>query len=477
MNKKRDKIKHSKKISDFEIRTFGILLIIIILSSVLFLRSINSKPLLPSGESYYNLRISHEISNNLLLTKDPIQGDDYEPNPYHYFLALLLKIFSEQMIILFLPIILGILSVFIFVKNLILIKIDKKKAGYSMIIIAVSPIFITLFTGLYNLGFIIFLSMISYYLLNYKEKNNVKEKIFYVLGIIMMQILLMTSIISFMIVLIAIIMTKLLLKDNLKKLIIPFIISIFILIISKALNMIIYGINNNYFTNFSINNSLSILNASMGLDIFLLIIFFIGFVILWDKQHEVNLVHLTVILLIGISFFNFAIRGIITFIMSYYCVEAILFLYKRKWDLDIVRKGTLILVLCSLIFSGLNQINLLSEQPPTKQFHDALNKLRVFEKGRVLSSEENNFLIQYYSNKSTVTGVNIKNILFNTGWIKDAAPLLNKTRTKYILVTPSMKEDLWNDKIGGLLFLMTYSDHFKRIYNKKGFEIWGYLSN
>ena len=149
----------------------ALLLIIIVLAGIMLLRLGRDKPLLPSGESYYNLRMAQALEPDSLLIIDPIQGTPYEPQPYHYLLAFLLKFMPVQTLSFILPLIIGIASALLFFRLLLSLGIKYKIASYALVILAVTPGFVVLFTGLYVTAFIIFLSLLISYILFSCKKN------------------------------------------------------------------------------------------------------------------------------------------------------------------------------------------------------------------------------------------------------------------------------------------------------------------
>lgn len=266
------------------------------------------------------------------------------------------------------------------------------------------------------------------------------------------------------------------------------------IIITSLTAVIVLTLISNYvpkmlgFHAFAFKEVFSILNAQIGFDIFLIFLFLTGFILIWISDKERKLLYLPVLLLIIMSFFNLVARIYASLIIPVYCVIAITYLYKRKWDLQIVRTGTLLLVMCSLLFSLVNQANFLMNAKPDKQLFDALTSLRAMSKGKVLSLEENGFLIEYYSAKPAMLDSNSflsKNYealtedsawLFGSVRLIDAEPLLKQHELHYILITPDMKGELWEDREQGLWFLVKHSESFIKKYDQQGIEIWEYAS-
>lgn len=479
--------KHSESKNDdnrFKIKllVFALLLVLIVLASVMILRLAQHKLVLSRGESYYNLRIAQSLISDPFLSKDPVQNTPYEPNPYHYLLALLLIIFPLENVLIFFPIVLGLVSAFIFFKLLILIGIRYQQAAYALIILSVTPAFIILFTGLFSIGFVMFLSLlISFIIIKHKKS---RYELF--LCILLFLILALTSSTGFLINLLFLLFICSALKRKLNLLFIP--------LIPSVLVIFLLNIFSNYtprllgFHSFEFRNILSVLRADPGFDLFLLALFFLGFIISWARTEQRRIFHLALIGLLALSLFNDVAMVFTSFIITVYCVIAILYLYNRKWELEIIRIGTFLLVLCSLVFSLTNQMNTLVKAQPDQSIQKSLLFLKGFGDGKVLTGEENGFLVEYYAGKNVLLDANshllpdypeIKNLtdkLFRMARLKDAEPLLNQYDIRYVLITPDMKEAIWEGREQGLWFLVGNSESFDRIYSSKGVGIWKYNS-
>jgi hypothetical protein len=266
--------------------------------------------------------------------------------------------------------------------------------------------------------------------------------------------------------------------------VIPSLIALFILVISS-----IYPLSLTGFHGFEFKNILSVLGADIGFDIFIIILFFAGFIILWNKNKEKRLMHLAVMAFIIFSFFNTPARAFSSFIITNYCVVAIIYFFKRKWELDIIRTGTLLLVLCSIIFSLINQVHVLVQAQPDLEMQEALVFLRKLDAGIVLSAENSGFIVEFYSGKQALLDKNSflkpdyketrqdADQLFTIPRLREAEPLIQRYNIRYILITPEMKEELWEGREEGLLLLVKNSESFFRKYDYMGVEIWEYRHN
>jgi hypothetical protein len=481
-NKNEEKLRSREK-PKAKIFVIAMIIILLILSSVFALRLIQHKPLLPTGESYYNLRLAQELKVDPLLVKDPVQSTAYQPNPYHYLLVLMLLMFSPEIVSILTPLALGLISAIIFFKLLTLLGVKHEDAAFSLIILAVSPAFITLFSGLYIYSFVLFLSLLIIFLVIIGKKS----KYTLALSSLLLLILALASLTGFLITIALLIVICSALKRKIATAIMPvipsFIALIFLVIFS------IYPINLLGFHGFEFKNILSALGADIGFDIFLIILFFAGFIILWNKNEEKRFLHLVVLAFIIFSFFNTPARAFSSFIITNYCVVAITYFYKRKWELDIIRTGTLLLVLCSLIFSLINQVNVLVQAQPDQEMQEALIFLKKLDSGIVLSAENSGFIVEFYSGKQALLDKNsflnpdYRNVktevdhLFMMPRLKEAEPLLQKYKIRYVFITPWMKEELWEGREEGFLLLVKNSESFIRKYDYEGVEIWEYRRN
>jgi hypothetical protein len=453
-------------------------IIFLFLSLIIILRLAQAKPVFPQGESYYNLRIAQSLKASAFITKDPLEGTEYYPNPYHYLITALLLIFNSEGALLFLPLILGVASALLFFKLLSLIGVKLGEASYSLLILSATPAYLILFTGLHLEGFILFLSLLVIILLTSQRA------FLQILGIICSLILALTSLAGLTLTILVLLVFYLALKKNLKLLILSTIVSIILVVlVSLSLRQLPRVLG---FHAFNFKDTLSLLGARVGFDVFLLLIFMIGFIVSWIRADNKRLLHLSVLAIFALSFFNTITRALTSFIIAYYCAVAINYLYKRKWELGIIRTGTLLLVLCSLAFSAANQMNILVSAQPDSSLTEALIFFRGLEQGRALTDEPNGFLVEFYAGKEAWLDdrsflfadyqerQRVANTLFESVRIKDAEPFLNQSGIKYILITPRMKEELWENNDKGLWFLMKNSESFVKRYEKNDIALWEY---
>ncbi|RLG31821.1 hypothetical protein DRN98_06205 [Methanosarcinales archaeon] len=467
---------------------FAITLLLLVLSTVMILRLSQAKPLFPAGEAYYNLRIAETLKHNFFLTTDPVQGTLYELNPYHYLLATLLLLLPSPLISVFLPLVLGVISALLFFRLLRLIRVKPSQATASLLVLAVTPAFIAVFTGLYVAGFAILISLLILVIALHKKHPSFPLLTCISLTLLF-TILALTSLTSFLLTFLLLLALHTLCGCKRKSLVIwvPFLITSLVIVLLSFFTH--YTPILDGFNHFAFQNILSLLQARFGFDIFLVVLFLIGFIIVWLREEEKKPYHLGVLGLFILALFNINARILASFIITVYCVVAITYLYNRKWHLTMIRTGTLLLVLCSLVFSVTNQITLLVNAQPDKEMAKALIFLKHLDKGKVFTIKENGFLVEFYADKSVLLDTNSfrrRNYsellrdaasLFMTARLREAEPILKKYDLHYILITPEMKEELWENREQGLWFLMKHSESFIKKYEEAGVEIWQYIHN
>ena len=227
-----------KKNNFFSSLSFGLMLIIIILSLVVITRLAYQNPVFPNGESYYNLHIAEALSQDLSLIQDPVQETVYEPNPYHYLLAVLLIIIPAELLSIYLPLLFGVLCGFIFYRLILLIGVKPRNAAYAIIVLSVTPAFIVLFTGLYVLGFVILLSLLSL-LLALKNKWNKRkcasQTFCTVLCTLLFILLALTSLTGFILTILILLILCMALKKKIRVFYVPVIISVLAALLLKFL--------------------------------------------------------------------------------------------------------------------------------------------------------------------------------------------------------------------------------------------------
>ncbi|MBN1793080.1 hypothetical protein JW826_05340 [Candidatus Woesearchaeota archaeon] len=467
----------------------SITLAVLVLSAVLSIRAHTSGFPYPNGESYYNLRIAGEIHDDILFSEDKLQERYYYPNPFHYFLAAAKDILKDKTPVLF-PILLGLASAILFHSLLVRLGFPEKNASFAVMLLSMTPLFIVLYTSLSTTGFVVFLSLFAlntyfsrkYWETPWKKMGNLS----FAASILLLSLLSLTSFFAFIMTLVFIAVFSIYERRSLKSLIpatlIPLMLVVPLAIFTPFLDVILQSFDIHAL---DLKETFSIFGASLGLGLFILMLFFTGLIIIWSLMKDLRMYHFLTLLLVIFSFFSPIMRVYANMLIIVYCVVAIKFLYYRRWELEIVKTGTLLLLACALLFSALNQADALISAQPGEELEPILARLKSLPSGVVLSPPEYGFLVQEYSAKPTLLDEATKYSddfsqrlsaqagLINSSRIIDADPILQETHARYFLITSEMKETLWEGREEELLFLLKNSERFSRLAGSdEGVELW-----
>ncbi|MBN2142015.1 hypothetical protein JW711_01675 [Candidatus Woesearchaeota archaeon] len=464
--------------------------IALFLFSIIFIRTGRTGFPYPNGESYYNLRMSEEIYLDVLFSEDTLQGRMYYPNPFHYLAAYARDLLGSEKMKVCLPVLLGVMTAFLFYRLLSMLGFPKKNAIFAMLLLVASPAFVSTFTSLSINSLVItlsFLALVTYFSKSYWDapwKN--AGKVSFAIALVTLTILSLTSIYAFFLTIIFMLLISIFESRSLKTLLISSSIPFLVLIpIFLFTNFISTTLNSFDFQAATLSSLLSILGAKSGFDLFVLILFFTGLIIIWFFIKRIRPYHVAVLLISLASVFSPLLRIYASMAMLVYCVVAIKHLYYRKWELEVVKLGTTFLLVCALVFSSLSYANMIINSEPGPELIGVATQLKSMPFGVLLTEPEYGFLFQEYSGKKTILdgqSMNFKDYalklyrydsILNSSRIKDALPFLKESKVSYILITPGMKESLWAGKEEKALFLVRNSERFESLAaTDSGFELW-----
>jgi hypothetical protein len=161
-----------------------------------------------------------------------------------------------------------------------------------------------------------------------------------------------------------------------------------------------------------------------------------------------------------------------------------------KWQIDLIKTLTIILIICGLIFSTLSYINRVATAPPTKEMVLSLEWLKE-------NTASDDIILSYYTKGNWITAIaerpvildsqtdytpdlnarfNDTNTTFYSRNLETAKSVLDRYNIRYIYIDQEMKQgQVWTREEQGLLFLFRNSETFKKIYDKNSIEVWEYL--
>jgi len=236
-----------------------------------------------------------------------------------------------------------------------------------------------------------------------------------------------------------------------------------------------------------IENFISDVGGKTGFSIFSLILGFIGFVYLRKKKG--SFIILTITLLAASFYFGKYINLYFNFIIAFFAGSGFFILLKRRWASDILKKFSIILLICGLVFSPIAYTKELSTSLPDQSTISSLEWLKENsdEQDILFSDYSKGFWIEYFAKRPVVMDgwftyapklserIKDSRDIFYSYKLEETKSLLDKYSIKYIWIDPAMKQQIWEDKRTGLLFLFRNCETFRNVYDKEGIEIWEYL--
>ncbi len=439
-------------------------LLILLLAGALILspyafRTFQGNPYMINSEAYYNARVSGQ---------DQLQD---RTMPLSIF-----NVFNQDNVLFnkIIPLLSGILCVGLAFMIMKKHNISEKNITAITLILISSPIFLYTFLDLKYFAFTIILSLLTIYFIASKR---------YVISAIPLVLIPFIDFYSSLIAMILILLYVLLTAKNYSNYRIVLILGIVSFIAAILLNNYLgYSV-----TRIPIEKSKLItdIGAEAGFSFSSIVLTLIGMILLWDKGLKNLLVYILIIIMFGLSVFNTTLKAYVNFILVVYAGFAFIYLTKRKWSIQIIKKVTLLLIVCSIMFTTILYATKLSKSEPTPAYVDALNFLKEqsFENERVLSTMENGYLIEYYAERGVFIDektnvyepkrLTLFNNLTTSRNLERTEMILKEYEIKYIFIDDYFRQKLEADQ--GLLFIIQTSQKFKNIYKNEEVEVWMYI--
>ena len=443
--------------------------------------------LLPGEDAYYHMRLAGLIKDNLEIPeKDPLVDRIYAYNPYHLILAALSFPLGIELASRLIPIVLGLLSMTFFYLLMGSLKLDEKKRFFICLILALSPIFIYTFSTSSQFAIIIFLNILGFYFFIQKRR------IFTFLAVLTFVAIPFFNFFNALVTIILLFIHTISTKTVKKK--------FYYVSFGIVIRMMVYHLTIFYRFGFPqkasfirttiIQNSISDLGAAIGFSFFTILLAIIGLIITWKKNKEFYYIYVMAFILILSSFYfgdytNIYMNFIVVIMAGY----GFFFLTDRKWEINIIKNASLLLIVCGIVFSMVSYTMRFSSMQPYPEEVKSLEWLKQNsnEGDIILSHYSNGFWIEYFAERQVlldsyfdyINNLELKHqdsdIIFNSRLLKTTTDLLDKHNIKYIWINEKMKKGLvWNEPDQGLLFLFSDKEKFKRIYSESGVEIWEY---
>ncbi|MBT3324431.1 hypothetical protein HN681_05035 [archaeon] len=425
-------------------------------------------------EHYLNIRLA-----GLLSLFDPLSfGGRFAA--YSWGTPLVLSP-APEFLALVLPIILGVLSIFVF-RNIVKEFVEEKAlVNIASIFFIFSPIYIYLFSSANTIFMPFFISLSIFYLF---VKNKWK-KLNYVLIAVMPLFSISFSIFLLLILGLYSFAWK---KDRKKDFLRLFYVGAFVSLIYFSVIVYNTGLPNLFEINKEVNFSLfqELLfdfGSNLGVAIFTFVLAIMGFIYLWSKKYENLFVFFSVLILFVLSYFFQTALIFFNIFLIFFAALGFLSLIKRRWSSQYFRRVTLLLILIGVVFSGASQEIQIIEALPNTEIMEAVDLLSQHNEVVILSDYSRGVWINYAGHKNVIDEnylfvsdaeeryQDIENVFYLRN-LEDSEEILEKYNVSYIWVDDWYRDEIWDYETEGLLFVAQYTKDFNKIYEEKGVDIW-----
>ncbi|MFH1440128.1 MAG: hypothetical protein ABIG89_06165 [Candidatus Woesearchaeota archaeon] len=477
-------------------KMYMLIIVVILLILPTLLRYIMmGKIVLADDQAYQDLSISDMLRDKDISFTESIHDLLIVPSrpiittPYHLLIGHLGNFFRTELITIFLMIMLGVISLLLFEKILSRFEIPYFQRFIIIIFLALSPLFLYNFLIPTQTHFIIFLQLLGFYLYSNKDIRYLRY-----LSIIPYILLPFFGIVHTMIAIIIFVSYDILENKTYLFYLIP--LSMLMIIISLYFSFPIYYkygfiktsiISGNLFQYY-----ITDFGSKQGFSIFGVILMIFGLIKTWKEKYTKNYlwIYIFLIFLLILSFFYSRYEGYLNFVVMIFAGIGFLYLFEIKWEMKIIKRFTILIIILGLLFSGVSFIKRISASNPSQEMIESLDWLRHessknSEESVILSHPEYSHIVKYYTRKKVFIDSNqnyigdypyfikVLDTIYQSRSLKEVIPILERYDIRFILITQEMKEGLvWDKDEQGLLFLLENSDRFKQLYSKHGIEIW-----
>ena len=223
---------------------------------------------------------------------------------------------------------------------------------------------------------------------------------------------------------------------------------------------------------------------------FSLLLALIGFSSLWWSNKKNKPAYTIFLVMFFASLFYEGVPFYLNFFISIFAGFALMALIKRKWQLELIKTFTILLLIYGVIFSTATYLVRLNTMDPNNELVESLEWLKENseETDVVFSHYTNGFLIQAISDRRVLLDEKFDYInqlerlysdsetILNSRNLKNTTSMMNKHSVSYIFITNKMKHELWRDEEEGLIFLFNDKDAFRKVYSNKEAEIWRFTN-
>lgn len=420
-------------------------------------------------DAYFDIKTANEIING--------ERGIYEADSYQILIMLMIKFLRTDALLRLVPLVLGIISLYLSRKILREMRLKKRASFFIMLSFILSPFFVSTFTISSKKALAVALFLVLIYSF-FTRKSIVATASAILLALSGFWSALYTA-------LIWVIQVKNK-RISFKKSAIALVfiaLAIIFLYIPEFLAGNIQFEHPNYLREF-----LSDFGGINGIGIFSLLLAVVGLFTVRKFKRKNYLFYISSALLIIASFFFNELIAYTQLIIIFLAGLGYSYFYKIKWEADYLRQAFLLLLFCGLLFSTISDAINVSHMLPSQKYEEAMGMIKNYSQpGDIIFSDyRNGFWMEYFADRKAVLNEKTKNnadekfsdshALLNTYDLKEAKKIISKYGVKFIVITKNMFEgDVWEREDRGLHFLMQNKENFEKEYNNSEVHVWRYV--
>lgn len=430
-------------------------IVLLIFLTVQTIRFIHYSAVPIGYETYYHQRMAQEILES-----------KFSFNPFHIliaFLSLMFGIFNTSII---LPMIIGLLNIWLLIKFLNHFELNMHEIFYSILFFILSPIFIFTSSSLNVYSFSLLLALLGFkFTLNHKV----------LLTKLMFILIALSSLYSGILVSIALFFEYLKKKEKAQ---LNFVVIIFI--ISLMSMQVISSIDNQ---DGMITSLIGDLGGMSGLNIYTILLSFIGIVLMWKNKIRFTFMYLFIVISLIISiYFDYGINLFLMIPLSIFATHGLIYLKNRNWKLDLIKDLIILVLVAGYLTSTIGYIDIVSNADPNYGVYNSLATLRIYaeEKGKVLSTYDKSEWIKSIARVPVLNDLENKNLelteeIFLSKNFNGVINLLKEHEITYIWIDTDLKNRYWPNYDNGLVYFMQNKENFEQIYAVESVELWKFI--
>lgn len=230
--------------------------------------------------------------------------------------------------------------------------------------------------------------------------------------------------------------------------------------------------------------------SAYGLTITITVMAFAAIYIFWKGN---KLLFYILIASIVSSFINLE-SGLfmINIVVVYLSSILLLYLIENKWEINLLKTISLLLIFCSMIFSATVFLKQVGDKNDYTPLHEGLIwfKENSNNDDTIFSHYKYGFRIKFFSERKVLLDNDLRKIrssrqkyddsitLLKSRNIDNTKMIIEKYSIDFIMITNEMKQGLvWNKEDQGLMFIMNNNPEFKKVFENSFVQIYYYQNS